>query len=111
MFSVKFINDRTKATIRFYPDRSPPTTDVLPGLNITGDTDGNVVVTLPSIQQNDTGVYILTSPGFSQKCNCLYMLGKYMIKGIFGILFFLQLKNSTQKQICNIYINVRLYKI
>jgi hypothetical protein len=75
MFEVKFFDGSAKARITYISDRSFRT-DVLPGLNITGNTDGNVVVTLPNIQQNDTGVYILTSAGFSTKCNCLYMLGK-----------------------------------
>ncbi|XP_060582487.1 carcinoembryonic antigen-related cell adhesion molecule 6-like [Ruditapes philippinarum] len=74
-FDVRFFDNSFKARITYYPDRSP-TTDVLPGLNITGDTDGTVVVTLPNIQENDTGFYILTSPGTSLKCNSLYMLGR-----------------------------------
>ncbi|XP_060580489.1 peroxidasin homolog [Ruditapes philippinarum] len=74
MFEVSFFDGRAKARITYISDRSF-ITDVLPGLNITGDTDGNVVVTLPYIQQNDTGVYILTTAGIPSKCNCLYMLG------------------------------------
>ncbi|XP_060565811.1 cell adhesion molecule 3-like [Ruditapes philippinarum] len=74
MFDVKFFDGSIKARIIYYQDRSPRT-EVLPGFNITGDTDGNVVVTLPNIQHNDTGVYIFTRAGISSKCNCLYMLG------------------------------------
>jgi hypothetical protein len=81
-FDVKFFNGSTKARITYNSDRSFRT-EVLPGFNITGYTNGNVYFTLPDIQQNDTGVYILTSAGFSTKCNCLYMLGKYMLKYFF----------------------------
>ncbi|XP_060580488.1 CD166 antigen-like, partial [Ruditapes philippinarum] len=74
VFDVKFFDGSFKARITYYPDRSP-TTDVLPGLGTAVDRDGDVVLLLPNIQHNDTGVYILTTAGISSKCNCLYMLG------------------------------------
>ncbi|XP_060602041.1 carcinoembryonic antigen-related cell adhesion molecule 5-like [Ruditapes philippinarum] len=74
LFDINFYDDSIKARITYNPDKTS-TTDALPGVSITGDTAGNVVVTLANVQQSNAGVYTLASAGLSTKCNCLYILG------------------------------------
>ena len=73
-FEVGFYDGSAKARITYYTDRSFRA-QTLPGINITSDTAGNVIVTMEDVQENNAGVYILASAGFYTKCSCLYILG------------------------------------
>ncbi|XP_060604516.1 carcinoembryonic antigen-related cell adhesion molecule 5-like [Ruditapes philippinarum] len=74
LFEVGFYDGSAKARITYNPDKSSRPS-AAPGVSITGDTDGNVVVTLANVQENNAGIYIMTSTGFATKCSCLYILG------------------------------------
>ncbi|XP_053372493.1 carcinoembryonic antigen-related cell adhesion molecule 2-like [Mercenaria mercenaria] len=72
-FFVKFYDGTTQTVIRYNADKSY-STDALPGVTITSDTAGNVVVSLENVQRSSAGTYIMDSPGLLVRCNCLYLL-------------------------------------
>ncbi|XP_053391544.1 carcinoembryonic antigen-related cell adhesion molecule 5-like, partial [Mercenaria mercenaria] len=74
-FVVKFYDDTIQAVIRYNTDRSSLNLDAQPGVSITGDTTGNVVVTLFDVVQSNAGTYTMDSTGVPLRCNCLYILG------------------------------------
>ncbi|XP_060593359.1 uncharacterized protein LOC132747847 [Ruditapes philippinarum] len=73
-FEVRFYDGTPKARITFDTDKDPKL-EAPSGVSITGDSAGNVVVTLANVQENNAGIYIMINAGFVSKCNCLYILG------------------------------------